>query len=441
MTRLARDVEAPPRGATAGSFVVLMGVLWLTTGPRVDIVAFAGSSVRVEDALLALALIAVVGRWKTVKPLLEGRTGIALVTTVSIAAAAIATVLGTVHLAPALLYAIRPFEYWAMFPVALVLLENGGRSAETALIRVLALATVAHTVVASAQFLFGFNIGFSAFSLERGAGLTNGPYELGAIMAMLICLWLAEGRMVLAATAAGGLLMSLSRISIIGALCGLAAMTVVMLLARSPKQVSQRPRALRPGSVVTATAATIAILLAFPLLSAKVIQPAIERTQTTSVASSWEAGRQLAAITPRPTTSDEYAATAYDAIGDTVLDNVTSGDASNEVRFYRWNLLLNEITRSTERMLIGLGPSFAGPSVDGAYLRIVVESGLLGAIVWLAMFARWIRRAPAWFVGAAISLFVGGVFIDIFYAERPMVFLWLLLALAVHRGSDRRSAD
>ncbi|OII37980.1 hypothetical protein BIV02_15375 [Curtobacterium sp. MMLR14_014] len=425
---------------TTGSFIVLAGLLWLTAGPRVDIMEFAGSSVRIEDALLALALVAVVAQWKTVRPLINGRTGIALVTMISIATAGIAAVLGTVHLAPALLYAVRPFEYWAIFPVALALLDTGGRRAETALVRVLALTTIAHSAVATAQFLFGFNIGFSAFSLERGAGLTNGPYELGAIMAMLICFWLAEGRMVLAAVAAGGLLMSLSRISIIGAMCGLAAMAIAMLIRKSPA-TDLRKRTLRPGSVITATVAIVAILLAFPLLSTKVIQPAIDRTQSTSISASWEAGRQLAAITPRSADSDQYAATAYEAIGDTVLDNVTSGDASNEVRFYRWNLLLNEITRSSERVFLGLGPSFAGPSVDGAYLRIVAESGLVGAIVWMAMFGRWIRRAPAWFVGAAVSLFVGGVFIDIFYAERPMVFLWLLLALAVHRGSTRKTAD
>ena len=440
MTALVRDVKTPSPGMTTGSFIVLAGLLWLTAGPRVDIMEFAGSSVRIEDALLALALVAVVAQWKTVRPLINGRTGIALVTMISIATAGIAAVLGTVHLAPALLYAVRPFEYWAIFPVALALLDTGGRRAETALVRVLALTTIAHSAVATAQFLFGFNIGFSAFSLERGAGLTNGPYELGAIMAMLICFWLAEGRMVLAAVAAGGLLMSLSRISIIGAICGLAAMAIAMLIRKSPA-TDLRKRTLRPGSVITATVAIVAILLAFPLLSTKVIQPAIDRTQSTSISASWEAGRQLAAITPRSADSDQYAATAYEAIGDTVLDNVTSGDASNEVRFYRWNLLLNEITRSSERVFLGLGPSFAGPSVDGAYLRIVAESGLVGAIVWMAMFGRWIRRAPAWFVGAAVSLFVGGVFIDIFYAERPMVFLWLLLALAVHRGSTRKTAD
>lgn len=440
MTALVRDVKTPSPGMTTGSFIVLAGLLWLTAGPRVDIMEFAGSSVRIEDALLALALVAVVAQWKTVRPLINGRTGIALVTMISIATAGIAAVLGTVHLAPALLYAVRPFEYWAIFPVALALLDTGGRRAETALVRVLALTTIAHSAVATAQFLFGFNIGFSAFSLERGAGLTNGPYELGAIMAMLICFWLAEGRMVLAAVAAGGLLMSLSRISIIGAMCGLAAMAIAMLIRKSPA-TDLRKRTLRPGSVITATVAIVAILLAFPLLSTKVIQPAIDRTQSTSISASWEAGRQLAAITPRSADSDQYAATAYEAIGDTVLDNVTSGDASNEVRFYRWNLLLNEITRSSERVFLGLGPSFAGPSVDGAYLRIVAESGLVGAIVWMAMFGRWIRRAPSWFVGAAVSLFVGGVFIDIFYAERPMVFLWLLLALAVHRGSTRKTAD
>jgi len=53
------------------------------------------------------------------------------------------------------------------------------------------------------------------------------------------------------------------------------------------------------------------------------------------------------------------------------------------------------------------------------------------------MFARWLRRAPAWFIGAALSLFVGGAFIDIFYAERPMIFLWVLLAIVTYRARTR----
>lgn len=423
---------------SVGAVSVLVGLFWLMVGPRVDVFAFAGSSVRVEDALLAMALVAVVARWKLIRPLTDGHTGIAAVTFTSLATAGIAAVLGTVHLAPGILYAIRPFEYWAVFPLVLALLAENGRPGERLLIRLLAGATVLHTLVATAQFLFGFNIGFSAFSLERGAGLTNGPYELGAIMAMLICFWLTEGRIVLAIVAAGGLLMSLSRISIIGAVVGLVAMGIGTALRRRARPTRPRQQAPRSGAVITITLAVVALVLASPILASKVVTPAIDRTQSTSIAGSWEAGRQLAAISPRSANSDEYAATAYDAIGDTVLDNVTSGDASNEVRFYRWNLLLREISQSPERVLLGLGPSFAGPSVDGAYLRILVESGLAGVIAWLTMFRYWLGRRPAWLVGSVVSLFVGGVFIDIFYAERPMIFLWILLAVATYRSRESK---
>lgn len=422
---------------SAASVLTLIGLLWLMAGPRVDVVAFAGSSVRIEDALLAAALVVVIARWRVARPLIAGRGGIGVVTWVSLVAAGVGVASGTVRLAPSILYAIRPFEYWAVFPLVLLLLARGGRAAETALLRVLAVATVAHTLVAMAQFLFGFNIGFSAFSLERGAGLTNGPYELGAIMAMLVCFWLSERRLVLTMFAGAGLLMSLSRVSIIGVLVGLAVMGLAYALRRGAPHVVRRP-APRPESVVALTVAAVAVVLALPMIASQLIVPAVDRTQSTSISDSWSAGRQLAAITPRSDNSDQYAATAYDAIGDTVLDNVTSGDASNEVRFYRWNLLLNELTRSPERLALGLGPSFAGPSVDGAYLRIAVESGLVGIGVWLFMFHGWVRRSPPWFVGAAASLFVGAVFIDLFYAERPMLFLWMLLALAVHRSTNRK---
>lgn len=346
----------------------------------------------------------------------------------------------------AILYAVRPLEYWVVFPAVLWLLRTGTEPMRRTLLKVLGFATVAHSLVAAGQYLFGFDIGFSAFAVTRGAGLTNGPYELGAIMAMLLCLWVAQKKALLAALALAGLAMSLSRISLIGAVAGLLVIALIAIRRGATKRTgasaSVTPRATpKPTSVVTSTIAALAVIVLLPTVGPSLVAPALERTQSTSLGQAWRTGEERAAVVPQIRTSDAYTAIAYGAIGVTVLDRVTTSDASNEVRFYRWNLLIRQLQQSEVGWIIGLGPSFAGPSVDGAYLRIIVESGLIGVFAWASMITRWFRKSPAWFVGAAVTLLVGNIFIDLFFAERPMVFFWILLGLVAQTAKAEGVPD
>lgn len=426
----------------AGQWLVLSALVWLCVGPRVSIADFAGSSLRVEDLLLAAFAVLAVMRWSTARPDRRLR-GIALVTGVSLLAAALGTALGHVHVLAGILYAVRPLEYWVVFPVALWLLRTGGPRARGMLFRVLAIATVVHSTVAAAQYIFGLDIGFSAFSVTRGAGLTNGPYELGAIMAMLLCLWMAQQRVLLAVLAFAGLVMSLSRISLIGAVVGVIVLGLIALRSRSstrPESArSARPAMPKPTAVIVTTVAAVGLIVLIPTAGPALVAPTLERTQSTSLASAWQSGHDRAALVPPISSSDAYAAIAYGAIGTTVLERVTTSDASNEVRFYRWNLLIRQVQEADIGWVVGLGPSYAGPSVDGAYLRIIVEAGVLGLCAWGLMVIRWFKHQPAWFIGATTTLLVGNVFIDLFFAERPMVFFWVLLSLAGSGTAQRLS--
>ena len=80
--------------------------------------------------------------------------------------------------------------------------------------------------------------------------------------------------------------------------------------------------------------------------------------------------------------------------------------------------------------LIGLGPGWGGVAVDGSYVRVFGEGGLLGLVAFLYLCGVLLRR----FVGSiryyVIALLVTGLFIDIFVSLKPMMLLWALVGAA-----------
>lgn len=159
-----------------------------------------------------------------------------------------------------------------------------------------------------------------------------------------------------------------------------------------------------------------------------------ERLSQTSPLASWEQGGRAAAAAPEIHNSGEYASYAYGEVTPTTSQSV---DVSSTIRFTRWRVLIHLLSEDG-RWLLGLGPSFAGPSVDGGILRILVETGVLGFIGWLALvFAFWRRMGPA---GRAslIALIVGSLFIDLTSAMRVMMVAFLLFAVSI---IDREAAD
>ena len=483
-------------------------LLWLLVGPRVELPGIP--SMRVEDlvlgvlALICLAHLRAFGR----RP---GGVTVAVVAVVMTGAIAglIAGARGTLDPVTALLYAVRPMEYWIAFPAALLLLRGGEGVWRRRVDAMLAITTVLQTGFAVLQYYFQIPIGFSHAAYTRAAGLTVGPYELGAISAALAVYWVSRGRWVLASLSVIALAASISRVSLLGAGIALGVLTASWLvrqvhrIGRDGFAASFRPyvrfRLHAVGQVLAV--ATAGLVLAFTLglitppdLSspAPVAGPAAPVTETgpgvddgattpagdaasapgptpttssddsavtapelpsapaesittrladTSVLGSWQLGGALAAGVPHLSTAAEYQDIAYSHINDFInAGNAANAGAepSNLVRFFRWNLILDTIDDPVD-VVFGLGPSFVGPSVDGSYLRFFADAGLLGLLAWLALIVMWLRRSPVWMTCVTISLLVGALFIDIVYAERPMVLYWLLLAVAVSGRAARRS--
>lgn len=475
-------------------------LLWLLVGPRIELPGLRG--LRAEDLVfVALAALCVLhllraGRVRSLRALLPLRgttVAIGAVAATGLISAAVATARGMVDPLTSVLFAVRPLEYWIAFPAALLLLRSDDSRWTRRIDVLLVIVTVLQTTFAVMQYYFGLQIGFSHAAYTRAAGLTVGPYELGAISATLVVYWIAHGRWTMASIAAIALFASISRISILGAgiaVAVLAAGWVLHLLRRvrgsswrAALRPYRRPRLVAAGQVVSV--ATAAVVLAFTVgliglpeaapqvpaaappstapieapsgsLDAEPSEAASARPEpptdtstgpqapsdsidrrlaSTSVLGSWNAARTIAARVPHAWNAAEYQFSAY--TGMNIYLNVNTAadagiEASNLVRFFRWNLILDTVDDPAD-VVFGLGPSFVGPSVDGSYLRFFADGGLLGVLAWLLLIVTWLRKSPFWMICVTISLSVGALFIDIVYAERPMALFWLLLAVSIAR--------
>ncbi|MDW4573868.1 hypothetical protein R8Z57_13890 [Microbacterium sp. M3] len=401
-----------------------MTTAWLLAGPRIELLSIASSSIRLEDLLLfALLVLAAVHGWKRVKAVVGLRMLVATgaVVTVGILSAVIAVAAGRIDALAGLLYVARPIEYWVVLPAVLLCLKRSeGRSRRVVV--TLAVVTCLQVTVGALQVL-GVPIGFSKFTYERAAGLTAGPYELGAMCAMLVCFWLYRRSYALAAIALVGIILSQSRISLAAVALGIA----IILLSAWGTISRSLARLWRRRAVFVSTLAGIFVLTV--LLAAWLGRPVIERLTDTSLVNAWVDAQRFSHAAPILTTSDAYSHVAFDRI-DTVLTGASIEDVSNVVRFFRWQLLLAAMAATPLAWVFGLGPSFAGPSVDGTILRILVEFGLVGLIAWIAWFYQSVRGAGVWLVAVLATLVVGSTTIDLMFALRPMVLFWFLAAFA-----------
>lgn len=425
------------------SYSILFATTWLLVAPRIPIFNLGGSSIRAEDFILVFLGITVLARWKTL-PLGIAQSGIALIVVVNLTAAVVATATDRVDFLPAAFYSLRVAEYWLVLPaLCLVFCSLGSEMIP----KILGFVTVAQVFTAALQTIAGVNVGFSKFSYERGSGLTAGPYELGAICAMLAVYWVWKRSWLLTATAIAGVLVSASRISIPALLLGIGCMVIFQRLRlgmRREKIWTRGNRVRGPANVVLTILLFAVAVFTYAVQPAdddKLADPTLARFQDTSVVEAWGKSGAMASNYESPATSEDYSFIAYDSVGVSLsqgeLGFGSSGDDSNLVRFFRWHILLETINDPL-RLAIGLGPSFAGPSVDGSFVRMFAETGLFGLMVWFFAVRKWFKGAMPWLVGALVTVLVGGVFIDILVAMRPMVLMWVFVALSRYEAAQKK---
>jgi proteasome assembly chaperone (PAC2) family protein len=100
--------------------------------------------------------------------------------------------------------------------------------------------------------------------------------------------------------------------------------------------------------------------------------------------------------------------------------------------------------------ILGLGPGALGPALDGGWLRLLAETGIVGTFAFLFML-RKISNLDRACVMAVLALAANMVMVDSQNAYKVMAFLFLMAGVSVQRSileshgrksaADLREAD
>jgi len=247
-------------------------------------------------------------------------------------------------------------------------------------------------------------IGRFAGVTERATLNTSGPYETAILVAIVYVVaprvWHRIAMIII-------LLSTQSRIAIV-------AMPIVW-------------HQMRPGRNILILAMVIptAILL-LALSDGSIIGQDSRFSQTQSVSNMIGDLQASYLAVPQISSIAEYRELVFDGLRDNVDYGV--GDASFQVRAFKWAIILKSLGFSTVHFLFGWGPSAWGLAVDGHFVRFLGEGGIVGFLCAIFFFATalFAQDSPKPFRLGFIAMAVSCIFIDAATSSKVMSVLWLI---------------
>lgn len=97
-------------------------------------------------------------------------------------------------------------------------------------------------------------------------------------------------------------------------------------------------------------------------------------------------------------------------------------DMSWLIRIHRWFFALKVWVNNPQSWLFGIGPGFAAAAVDGGWIRILAEYGIVGLGFFLMLFWRIASQSRTLF-WIMIAFGLNMVFFDVYLAYKPMSFI------------------
>lgn len=131
-----------------------------------------------------------------------------------------------------------------------------------------------------------------------------------------------------------------------------------------------------------------------------------------------------------------YAQRVRERVRDESVMNAWIPDHSASIRFYKWGHVMDGFRRYP---LFGYGTGVT-EVVDGNYVKLLGEGGLVGLLLTLGMLgyffhALWKERktvpAAKSVLFMIVSVLIASAFIDMFEASKPMETLWLAIGLVI----------
>ncbi len=242
--------------------------------------------------------------------------------------------------------------------------------------------------------------GYSRYP-DRPLGLTGGPWEIGVLINFCFAIFLFDGNVNRKAAVQAFLittplvLITASRMSM------LAQLAIVVAYYRH--------RGHHVLSVLWKSSIAIAILAVVVWFTPNPLQ---ERSQQLFSVRNLDYLQEMYERTPDNPSLDQF----YD------FENQDDSDMSWVMRVSKWSVAIKLWSRDSTSPMFGLGPGGIGAALDGGWLRIVIETGMLGLITLLVL-ARSIGRISPTLRTMLMTIAINMLMVDIYLAYKVMAFL------------------
>lgn len=370
--------------------------------PKVDLYSIGSAAIRPEDIISAITFLIylITAKRRIVTP------GHIQAYLLFVGVQIVSAVLNLGQNGPAgLVYAMRLMQYMVWF---FIFYEAAPQLSTRALRTMLMTVCVVFVLWGGAEY-FGFisRIGKFTGAVERLTINTSGPFETSAMLAMLAyaapAFWLTPFMIVL-------VFLTQARITMLGVLVSLAA-------ARPG-----RTMALGFAGAIVATAAAGPLYDAFS--KSRFAESETPLAMGGLLSYTW----RRVPIVPQPAFYRERFLDGFTMYR--YMPN-TRGDLSFKIRAVRWPIIVKSTMATWLTLFAGWGPAAWSNAVDGYYVRIFGETGLLGIgafALWIVTTLRALRQRS---IGkfSLVMLVMAGIFIDIFTSSKVMPILWVFLAL------------
>jgi hypothetical protein len=313
-----------------------------------------------------------------------------------------------------ILFSLRPIEYVGGFYLGYLFASYGFSFYKYVLVYVIyafALSTV--------MYFSGYG-GVSDFSPDRFYANTNGPYELAPVMAFSVFYFINENKKyshIMALLSFVVLICTLSRVTIF-------ATIIVALISRYKSFLKRENFFFILIALIVFT--TLVALFPGPLTAfQKRISLAFSADTITGVTELWENADAVS-------THQDYISSVYNEESDNEVFRMR-GDHSTLIRLKRWFTILKSIPESNVHVFAGFGPSFASVAVDGYFVRVLVETGAIGLLIFSGFFISILRygffKKDYTLCQFAMVLLFTSCFIDIFVASKVMFLFWFYMGV------------
>lgn len=407
-----------------------MLIIVILVVPKINIISISGSrnGIRIDDIFIAIYAIIFIFRLlkkkieinkpiKTIMTIFGGYISIALISAIY------NSLFGNTTLLLSLLHVARKVEYFVLFFAGIDYYNiSKNKNDVLKLLNGIAAFHVIYSILEYTNVIgdIGYLIGRPINN--RIYTTFSGPYEFSAFFAVMASLYIVKvvrekKYLYIIPFIISGIeiLISQSRISLL-------AVAAVAFIAIFYYLKSKKQKAIFSGT-------SVILIIIFMILVNTTNISLLTRFKEIDIASSLKTFE----IAWNNTDYEYYLETGYVKYTDEVLESST--DLSYIFRISKWATLLKETLKSP---LIGLGPSIVGEGIDGNFVRIISETGLLGIIMWLLLIGYILKENHKnrhktfhnYTLFIAINLCVIAVFIDIFEASKIMSIFWFIIGMA-----------